>query len=75
MENDAVLESTCFELCLELMKHGGVPELKDKQELTPEDWKREDYYFVQYAAVQALGLLLRSNPGTHRLRVVANKRH
>jgi len=28
----------------------------------PEMWKREEVYLVQYAAVGALGLLLRSNP-------------
>jgi len=66
VENDPALELKCFELCQELLNHGGVPDLKKKkaEELTAEDWKREEYYFVQYAAAQALGLLLRSNPGT-----------
>jgi hypothetical protein len=62
VQNDEVLEEKCYELAKELLKHGGVDSLKQKAELEPDDWKRDELYLSQYAATQALGLLLRSNP-------------
>lgn len=62
MQNDEILEEKCYEHALQLLKHGGVEDLIPKAHLEPEDWKRDELYLSQYAATQALGLLLRSNP-------------
>eukprot|EP01103_Thecamoeba_quadrilineata_P000795 TRINITY_DN1069_c0_g2_i1.p1 TRINITY_DN1069_c0_g2~~TRINITY_DN1069_c0_g2_i1.p1 ORF type:complete len:1230 (+),score=233.00 TRINITY_DN1069_c0_g2_i1:59-3748(+) len=61
--NDKILEQMCYHLGLELLKTGGCEFGKKPYiEGEPDPWKNEEVYLVQYGAMQALGLLLRSNP-------------
>lgn len=63
-EVDPNVQNMCLNRCLEMMRDGGC-DLNDKK-MFPEGsdpWKNEQVYLVQYATMQALGLLLRSNPG------------
>ncbi|XP_049852270.1 uncharacterized protein LOC126330068 [Schistocerca gregaria] len=66
--NDENLENQCFEISMAFLIHGGTEGIqsvvdRDLKSCTNEElWKKEEVYLVQYAATQALSLLLRSNP-------------
>lgn len=63
IDND--IQEKCYTRGMELMKDGGCDIINDKKYSTLADpWKHSDVHLVQYAAMQALGLLLRSNPGS-----------
>lgn len=58
---DDQLSELCFEYATILLKFGTYNDTHNKP-VDPETWKKEDVYLVQYAATQALSLLLRSQP-------------
>jgi len=63
--NDPNLEQITFQYAIEFLKFGKLADDSTpfSAEGTSEDpWKTEEVYLAQYAAVGALGLLLRSNP-------------
>eukprot|EP01118_Nematostelium_gracile_P011820 TRINITY_DN4259_c0_g1_i2.p1 TRINITY_DN4259_c0_g1~~TRINITY_DN4259_c0_g1_i2.p1 ORF type:complete len:380 (+),score=66.46 TRINITY_DN4259_c0_g1_i2:491-1630(+) len=64
-DNHKTIQDITFSMAKELLKDGGYhqPKRDNEPENKTELWKKEDVYLVQYAAMQALGLLVRSNPG------------
>lgn len=57
---DERLSNLCFEYATVLLKYGTYN--PSKGPVDTDEWKKEDVYLVQYAATQALSLLLRSQP-------------
>jgi hypothetical protein len=56
-------------LATELLQNGGYIASKEDLDAGKDIWKKEEVYLVQYAAMQALGLLIRSNPGNFVVRM------
>ncbi len=59
---DKTIQEYCYNIALEFLTTGGVVDFEDERFQGKDPWQMEEVYLVQYAASQALGLLLRSNP-------------